>query len=421
MHRVTSAASESRPPYQVMPDLLDDEYEALTDSIRQHGVLVPVEIDGETGAILDGHHRVAVCRDLGITGYPRVIRSGLSETDKIAYALSLNLARRHLTAEARVQAVAALRAQGWSTRRIASQTRLSQSTVVRDLHTVESQDSPSTVTGSDGKRYAARRARPSITVHSDTGQQRAQQALTTLGETAPAKPLLLRRAERLVRDARAAARRAGPPVTLPATIRIEHADFRHLDIEPGSIDLVLTDPPYVAEAFRSGLWDDLAEHAAAWLKPGGYLAAYTGQMHLPDALAALSRHLTFWWQVAVLHDRGTGTAFVRQRGVANGWKPVVIFRADGGAALPPQTLPDVISGTGRTKAHHPWEQGVDEAEHLIRALTDPGDQVLDPCLGSGTTAVAAARLGRAVIGCDINAAHLQTARQRVAGALLEQR
>lgn len=53
-------------------------------------------------------------------------------------------------------------------------------------------------------------------------------------------------------------------------------------------------------------------------------------------------------------------------------------------------------------------------EWFIRLFTEPGDVVLDPFMGSGTTAVAAARLGRAYLGIEINAAYIQLAEARLA-------
>ena len=41
-------------------------------------------------------------------------------------------------------------------------------------------------------------------------------------------------------------------------------------------------------------------------------------------------------------------------------------------------------------------------EFLIGRLSDPGDIVFDPMLGSGTTLVEAVRLGRRAVGCDID-------------------
>jgi len=85
-------------PYQVMPPLSADEYEALKADIAARGVQVPVEYD-EQGQILDGHHRVQICGELGLSTWPRLIRYGLTEEEKLRHARRLNLDRRHLTGE----------------------------------------------------------------------------------------------------------------------------------------------------------------------------------------------------------------------------------------------------------------------------------------------------------------------------------
>ena len=41
-------------------------------------------------------------------------------------------------------------------------------------------------------------------------------------------------------------------------------------------------------------------------------------------------------------------------------------------------------------------------KHLIEIFTDPGDVVIDPCFGSGSTARAALELGRNFYGFEIN-------------------
>ncbi len=84
--------------YQVMPDLSDADFAALKADIDRCGVLVPVEYD-EDGNILDGHHRVRACRELGIDSWPRFIRKGLSDDEKRTHARQLNIARRHLNQE----------------------------------------------------------------------------------------------------------------------------------------------------------------------------------------------------------------------------------------------------------------------------------------------------------------------------------
>lgn len=82
--------------YQVMPDLDADEYEALKADITDRGVMVPVEYD-EHGHVLDGHHRLRACAELGITDWPSVVRGGLDESGKRRHARTLNLSRRHVS------------------------------------------------------------------------------------------------------------------------------------------------------------------------------------------------------------------------------------------------------------------------------------------------------------------------------------
>lgn len=92
-------------PYQVMPDLGSDDFAALKADIADRGVLVPVEYD-EAGNILDGHHRVQACKELGLSEWPRFVRKGLSEEEKRTHARQLNLARRHLNQDQKRQFIA---------------------------------------------------------------------------------------------------------------------------------------------------------------------------------------------------------------------------------------------------------------------------------------------------------------------------
>jgi ParB-like chromosome segregation protein Spo0J len=92
-------------PFQIMPALSDEDRRALKADIQARGVQVPVEYDDEEN-ILDGHHRVAICAELGITDWPRVIRKGLSEAEKRSHARALNLARRHVSHAQRRELIA---------------------------------------------------------------------------------------------------------------------------------------------------------------------------------------------------------------------------------------------------------------------------------------------------------------------------
>lgn len=63
---------------------------------------------------------------------------------------------------------------------------------------------------------------------------------------------------------------------------------------------------------------------------------------------------------------------------------------------------------------HPTEKPLDLITYLIRTSTLPGDKVLDPFIGSGTTALAARNLNRRYIGGDISREYVELARRRLA-------
>jgi DNA modification methylase len=62
---------------------------------------------------------------------------------------------------------------------------------------------------------------------------------------------------------------------------------------------------------------------------------------------------------------------------------------------------------------------VDLPQWFIKLFTQPGDIVLDPFIGSGTTAVAAIQLGRKYLGVDINREFVELARKRVSETQIE--
>lgn len=65
------------------------------------------------------------------------------------------------------------------------------------------------------------------------------------------------------------------------------------------------------------------------------------------------------------------------------------------------------------KTIHPCQFPVELVERLVLSLTDPGNLVVDPYLGVGSTAVAAILHGRRVAGADIVSDYLGIARQRI--------
>ncbi len=62
---------------------------------------------------------------------------------------------------------------------------------------------------------------------------------------------------------------------------------------------------------------------------------------------------------------------------------------------------------------HPTQKSLKLFEELVKKHSNPGDLVLDPFLGSGTTAMASKRLGRNFIGCEIDKEFFQKTLDRL--------
>jgi site-specific DNA-methyltransferase (adenine-specific) len=91
--------------------------------------------------------------------------------------------------------------------------------------------------------------------------------------------------------------------------------------------------------------------------------------------------------------------------------------ANGGRQMKSVWRMKAPSGAEKRHGRHPTQKPLELVERCVLASTNPGDLVFDPFLGSGTTAVAAARHGRRFVGVEMDAAYLETARKRVVDEL----
>lgn len=218
-------------------------------------------------------------------------------------------------------------------------------------------------------------------------------------------PLPRRRVLRLIRDDQADLRPIPErPEELLCDLRL--GDFRDVlaDVPDGSLDLILTDPPYPAEYLP--LWTGLAQFAAAKLAPHGVLAAMSGQAHLPDVIARLGEHLIYRWTVAYLMAGAANVVHARR--VSTMWKPVLIYGSSD------RRLHDVATSKAADKDFHGWGQSESGMYDLLSLLADPGAMVCDPFAGGGTTAVVARAHGCHFVGAELDEGTHATASKRIA-------
>jgi site-specific DNA-methyltransferase (adenine-specific) len=190
-------------------------------------------------------------------------------------------------------------------------------------------------------------------------------------------------------------------------------------LDAASVDSILTDPPYITHyRDRSGR-TVVNDDNDAWLAP-----AYA-QMHRvlrPDSFCVsfygwgkTDRFMAAWRNAGfrisghiVFRKRYTSSTFFLQ------YRHEQAYLLTKGRPPPPASPPaDVIDWTHTGNRLHPTQKPVGILRPLIEAFTKPGDTVLDPFCGSGSTLVAARGLGRSYIGIELDAVHHCTATRRL--------
>ncbi|MEM9011435.1 MAG: DNA methyltransferase [Pseudomonadota bacterium] len=188
-----------------------------------------------------------------------------------------------------------------------------------------------------------------------------------------------------------------------------------------SVDLVVTDPPYLVNyrdrTGRSLRNDDNPDAVlpafapmASAMKRDSYAVCFSGWSALPQFAAA--------WDAAGLRIIGEivwAKGYASRRGYAEYRHESAYVLAKGNPAKPANPLPSVMEWVYSGNRRHPTEKAVEVIAPLIRCFSKPGDLVCDPFSGSGSTSVAAALSGRASLGIDIDPAHVATAQGRLAG------
>jgi site-specific DNA-methyltransferase (adenine-specific) len=110
-------------------------------------------------------------------------------------------------------------------------------------------------------------------------------------------------------------------------------------------------------------------------------------------------------------------ADARRRGKDDAWIAESIARAVWGQTVVPGET--VWEMTTESSVDHPAPFPVELPRRVIQLYTQPGDVVLDPFMGSGSTAIAAKLAGRHYVGYEVSAEYCQLAERRLAGQVAE--
>lgn len=192
------------------------------------------------------------------------------------------------------------------------------------------------------------------------------------------------------------------------TVTIYHGDCR--DVVPGlTADAVFADPPYGAE---KAVWD--AAFPTDWLAlmpaVAPVLAVTPGQRNLLTMPAQIG-DLRYRWTLAAVISNGTTRGDL---GFGN-WIPTLLYARDGMSLYGPRQDTNTFAMRGEMP-NHPSPKPLAVMVWIVDCL--PGDSILDPFMGSGTTLVAAKALGRPAIGIDIDEASCEEAARRCSQEVL---
>lgn len=409
---------------RLIPPLRDDERASLEENLLRDGCLEPLIVWAERQVLLDGHNRKEICDQYGLDYEIRELSLPDREAAKL-WVIRHQFGRRNLTPYQRAELALSLKPllaaeakqrqieggkEGGHTAGIgrpkAGADRLVDTCPQAYSTKSKSRDQAATSFGISGKTLD--RAEYIRQHADDKTQERLRRGDTTIG----AEYKRLRKAEQ--KQQRAERKAARPrPATDP--YRIITADIAEAiqHVEPESVDCMVTDPPYPKKYLH--IYDNLARLAVHALKPHGSLVVMVGQSYLPQVMASLSAALTYHWTLAYLTPGGQSAQLWARR-VNTFWKPLLWFTKGGYGG---DWLGDVCRSDGNDKRFHHWGQSESGMADIIDRFTDPGELILDPFLGAGTTGVVAINLARRFVGIDIDPDAVATAEDRLAAARAE--
>lgn len=189
----------------------------------------------------------------------------------------------------------------------------------------------------------------------------------------------------------------------------------------GSVDAVVTDPPYGIDFKYSQHVDDPEDYERM-------------MKTIVEETERINSGMSFYWQAMLNADKwhkwfpggfrlfAACKGFVQYRPtpVQFSFDPVVFWgKFDGDPSVYKkdyhvQRLAPF--GIGRERIDHPCPRPLEQVAYILEICSHPGDTILDPFMGSGTTGVACVKTGRNFIGCEIDPGYFAIAEKRIKAA-----
>jgi site-specific DNA-methyltransferase (adenine-specific) len=209
-------------------------------------------------------------------------------------------------------------------------------------------------------------------------------------------------------------------------IVIYHGDCREVlpTLPAGGAHVVVSDPPF-GIGFDYGTYDDnpqdYAELMRAWITEAQRVVG-DGAFFVWQGMPNADKWHQWFPSGFRLFAACKGFVQFRPQPVQHGFDPVVFWgRVDGEPSVERRDWHVQLLapfGAHRERINHPCPRPLQQVEYIVLLASREGHTVLDPFCGSGTTLVAAKRLGRRAIGIEREEKYCEVAAKRLAqGAL----
>jgi DNA modification methylase len=180
-------------------------------------------------------------------------------------------------------------------------------------------------------------------------------------------------------------------------------------IEPESVDLIYTDPPYPKEFHY--LYEWLAQEAVRVLKPDGFMIAYAGPYWKDVVMQYFDAQLQYFYDFIMLHKGRTSILYPRK--ILSRYKSMLCYHKNGERPLPNRQVLGLWEGTGEDKRYHHWGQEEQVVRYHLECFSDEDDLVVDYFLGGGTTGAICKEMGRKFVGFEIDEESFDISSRRI--------